>query len=241
MITFIIGFIAGVAVAVALTLLFFQKKKLHTEVEILKEQMKDLSVYLDGLPSVPKEKRKKIVIEGLRAEGEKAVGEYKWAEAIDYFQKALTLATGKDKGVILQRLGWCYYFTGDLSQALRNLQESLEQARLIKDSQGEAANLGNIGTIYQAKGDLDQALKYHQESLKIKKEIGYKQGEANSLNNLAAVYQQKGDLDKTLKCLEQALKIFEEIGMPEEIGIVKENIKRISQQMKQMKAKANDG
>ena len=199
----------------ALAILFSQKRKLDKEVEILKEQMKGLSVYLDGLPSVPKEKRKEIAIEGLRAEGEKAMDEYRWSEAVDYFEKALTLASGKDRAIILHRLGKCYYFIGELDQALISLQESLKQAKVIKDRQGEAANLGNIGLIYQDKGDLDQALKYHQQALEIDREIGLRGGEASDLGNIGLIYRAKGDLDRALKYHQEALKIDKEIGLRE--------------------------
>lgn len=84
----------------------------------LKAQVKDLQAYFEGFPSLPKEKAKEILIEGLRAEGEKAMNEYRWSEAIDYFQKALTLANGRDKAIILARLGRCHYVLGDLDQAL---------------------------------------------------------------------------------------------------------------------------
>jgi tetratricopeptide (TPR) repeat protein len=55
------------------------------------------------------------------------------------------------------------------------------------------------------------------------------------LNNIGNVYYLKGDLDQALKYYNEALKIFEEIGMTKEIGIVRGNIERISQQMKNKK------
>jgi DNA repair protein RadC len=66
----------------------------------------------------------------------------------------------------------------------------------------------------------------------IDKEIGYKEGEANQLDNIGVIYGTKGDLDQALKYYNEALKIFEEIGMTKQIGIVKGNIERISQQKK---------
>jgi tetratricopeptide (TPR) repeat protein len=118
---------------------------------------------------------------------------------------------------------------------LKYHQDALEIDKEIGFRQGEANSLGNIGVIYQDRGDLDQALKYHREALEINKQIGHKEGEAAQLGNIGLIYKAKGDLDQALKYMNDALKIFEEIGMPEQIGIVKRNIERISQQMKQMK------
>jgi tetratricopeptide (TPR) repeat protein len=139
----------------------------------------------------------------------------------------------------LGNIGVIYRAKGDLDQALKYLEEALKIHKEIGYRQGEASDLGNIGLIYQDKGDLDQALKNQKEALEIDKEMGFREGEANSLGNIGLIYQAKGDLDQALKYMNDTLKIFEEIGMPEQIGIMKRNIERISQQMKQMK-KSND-
>jgi tetratricopeptide (TPR) repeat protein len=83
--------------------------------------------------------------------------------------------------------------------------------------------------VYFSKGNLDEALTQYEEAVKIHKDIGFREGEATALGNIGVIYQDKGDLDQALKYLNEALKIFEEIGMPEQIEIVKRNIKRIKE------------
>jgi hypothetical protein len=57
------------------------------------------------------------------------------------------------------------------------------------------------------------------------------------LSNIGLIHSDKGDLYQALKYMNQALKMFEEMGMPEQIGIAKSNIERISQQIKKAKKK----
>lgn len=192
-----------------------EPRAISEEVEILKERMKDLPVYLDRSASVSKGKGKEDAMEGLRTEGKEAMYEGRWREAIDYFQKALTLASGKDKTILLHRVGICNYFIGNLDQALANFEESLSQAREVQDRQTEAVVLGNIGLIYQKKDDLDKALKCYEDALKIDSQIGRREHVAIGLSNIAQIYQAKGDLDSALKYLENALKIAKDIGFRE--------------------------
>jgi len=160
-------------------------------------------------------------------------------QALKYLQEALKIdkEIGLREGEAsdLGNIGLIYQDRGDLDQALKYHREALKIHKEVGYRGGEASALGNIGVIYQAKGDLDQALKYQKEALKIDKEIGFREGEATALNNIGLAYETKGNLEQALKYYNEALKIFEEIGMPKEIGIVKGNIERVSQQMKQMK------
>lgn len=171
--------------------------------------------------------------------GNSFYGQSKLDEALGSYKQALSFAErAKDdegKAAALGNIGAIYQTEGDLDQALKYHQEALKIDKEIGYREAEASALGNIGLIYQTKGDLDQALKYQKEALEIHKEIGFRKGEAAQLGNIGLIYEAKGDLDQGLKYLNEALKIFEEIGMPEQIGRVKGNIERISQQMKQMK------
>ena len=198
---------------------FLQRKKIRTEIDGLRasvDRLQDvfgsLPPYIDGLPSVPKEKALEIAVEGLRAEGEKAMEECRWNEAIEYFNRTLALVNGKDKAVLLSKRGRCHWVSGNLGEAEADLQQSLQIAKSMKDSKGQASSLGNIGLIYQDKGDLDQALKYHQDALEIARQIGYRQGEASDLGNIGIVFYLKGELDQALKYQQDALKIHREVG-----------------------------
>ena len=158
-------------------------------------------------------------------------------QALKHLQNALNICReiGYKQGEANQlgNIGLVYYTAkADLDQARKYHEDALKIDREIGYKQGEGNQLGNIGLIYRHKGDLGQALKYQKDALKIHREIGYKRGEASASANIGNVWYLRGDLDQALKYMNQALKMFEEMGMREQIGIVKTNIERISQQIK---------
>ncbi len=158
-------------------------------------------------------------------------------QALKYHKDALKMHRGigykPGEAQDLIAVGLVLAARGKFDQALSHYEAAVEIHREIGFKKGEATALGNIGLVYSAKGDLDQALKYHKDALRIDREIGYKEGEADDLGNIGNVNYLKGDLDQAFKHLNQALKMFEEMGMPEQIGIAKTNIERISQQINQ--------
>ena len=162
-------------------------------------------------------------------------------QALKYHKDALKIdrEIGYKQGEAgqLGNIGLIYRAKGDLNQALKYLKDALKIHREIGYKQGEANQLGNIGLIYSDKGDLDQALRQFEKVLVMERELGRRWGEATALGNIGLIYENRGDLDQALNYMKQALKIFEEIGMPEQVGIAKRNIERVSKQIKQMKQK----
>ena len=139
------------------------------------------------------------------------------------------------KNAELKRLfekGYSLYEDEKYVEAIGPFQACLKLK--TEDSEREAL-LILIGNAFCTLGKLKEAEDHYQEALLIGRRIKDKEGEASSLGNMGLIYQAKGDLDQALKYMNEALKIFEDIGMPEQIGKVKRNIERVSQQMKQMK------
>jgi tetratricopeptide (TPR) repeat protein len=157
-------------------------------------------------------------------------------QALKYQKEALKIdqeiSNKQGEATDLGNIGLIYQAKGDLDQALKYYQEALVIHREIGFRGYEARDLVNIGTVYYIKGNLNRALKYLEDALKVDKELGFRMGEATDLAHIGLIHKTKGDLDKAIKYLNDARKIFEEIGMPEQIGIVKGNIERVSQQMK---------
>jgi tetratricopeptide (TPR) repeat protein len=105
-----------------------------------------------------------------------------------------------------------YQTLGDLNQALKLSQDSIEIEREIGNRQGEAGSLHQMSMIYQTLGNLNQALQFSQDSIEILREIGNRQGEAGSLAQMAQIARQQGDavLERELRL--QAAEIRGSIG-----------------------------
>src|SRR5687768_16217687 len=74
--------------------------------------------------------------------------------------------------------------TGELSQARRLFEESLEKARVLNDKCVEADLLRWIGTIHRHLGEIHRAVECYEESLAIAEAAGSDSGMASALNCL---------------------------------------------------------
>ncbi|MFW9992548.1 MAG: tetratricopeptide repeat protein [Candidatus Odinarchaeota archaeon] len=107
--------------------------------------------------------------------------------------------------------GMDYLFLGELEQALKCVQASLQLIDALEDDYETAWSLNTIGVIYQAMGELEQALNYFQKGLSLSKKSSYKQDMARSLQNIGSIYQIKGELDTALEHYKEGQKLFEEL------------------------------
>ncbi|MGB8658647.1 MAG: tetratricopeptide repeat protein [Candidatus Zixiibacteriota bacterium] len=160
-------------------------------------------------------------------------------QALKYLEEALEIH-GKiifreGEASDLGNIGLIYQAKGDLDQALKYYSSAWQINMQIGRKEGEASQTGNIGNVWYLKGQLDMALWYYQRALKFYRQTGRQEGAAIQLNNIGLVYETKGDLDSAWQSYNEAIKIFQEIGMPEQIGKLKGNIERVSQQMKNKK------
>ncbi len=143
-------------------------------------------------------------------------GKYDYKQALELYEKALTLAEAKSdptgQARSLLNLGDALSSCGRPFQALSYYQQALGKYRELGDHRGEAASLGNLGIAYQLLSQYQQAIEYQQQSLSIKREIGDRQGEANSLGNLGNAYQSLGQYQQSIEYTQQTLAIAREIG-----------------------------
>ena len=141
-----------------------------------------------------------------------------YEQAIDYFQKSLSLAEQINDPIkqadALRNLG-------AISSKLRNWKEAtnyLESSLTIiqnypySDFQNnrekqiiEADILGNFGNIYGNQRKFNKARKYLEKSLSIAQEIGDKRIESLVINNLANIYAYQKNYDLALSCFETSL------------------------------------
>ncbi|MGA2781500.1 MAG: tetratricopeptide repeat protein [Smithella sp.] len=153
---------------------------------------------------------------------------YRFAEAVPYFQHALSKVKLPD---FYYALALAYEELPDLNKAEKTIIEGLDVATNKIDPAKKASYDNLLGQILQAKGDLDGALKYTERALKSDEKVyGLDHPKvAIDANNIGTILQAKGDLDGALKYTERALKIDERVfGHPNE-AIRANNIGQILQ------------
>lgn len=116
------------------------------------------------------------------------------------------------KGALFGRVGKIHVDSGELGEAERAFERSLEIFRKTGDKSGEGAALNNIGQLYSSRGDDETAHSYLEKSLKISREFGDRAGEGAVLNNISRIYAARGDVDAVLSRLANSLGIGLEIG-----------------------------
>ena len=155
-------------------------------------------------------------IDTLLANGRILIKLQKFDDALDYLNRALTLAIQVDNEVgranILQAMGIAYKQLDKPNDALKYYRDSLEIKRRLGQKAGIASSLSEIGQIQTRLGQVDEAAKTFAEALQIRREIGDKRGIGTVLINLASLYEDRSRLDDALKALREALQIQREVG-----------------------------
>ncbi len=103
---------------------------------------------------------------------------------------------------------------GNLDNAAKLCQESLQAYRQIGDLVGESHAYINLAGVYELQGNWDQADEAYQCGWAIKREIGDVYGQAMSSNNLANLYLKRGEWKGAQELYEQSLAIWESIHAP---------------------------
>jgi len=93
---------------------------------------------------------------------------------------------------------------GDIDQALRLYNQSLQIDEQINDVKGKSASLHQMAGILAQQGDIDQALRLYNQSLQIKEQINDVKGKAATLNNMAYCAGEMGDRPRQLELNLQA-------------------------------------
>ncbi len=195
----------------------------------IEESLNCLEAISGLLEEVPPEERA-----SLKARLYYQLGTVNWRKgnintALQWLEKALsTVKTLTHHEIlhadILNRIGTCYRYEGNLDAALKYYEQSLAIREETGNEADLAAILNNIGNVHYVKGDLDLALEYHLKSLNLKKKIGNKQSIARALNNIGNIHRDKGEFDKALQYYQQSLELHEKIDNPHDIADVLNNI-----------------
>ena len=119
-------------------------------------------------------------VEGLTAAGRVAIKRGDPQASLEPLNNALSLAVrfknDEARANVLQAIGIAYKRMGQLTEALKQYQESLEIKRQIGQKRGAASSLSEIAQIQEALGKEEDAAKSYGEALAIQREIGDKSG-----------------------------------------------------------------
>lgn len=105
-------------------------------------------------------------------------------------------------------IGSANIYLGNLNDALKNFEGSLELMEEIKNKEGIANALNNIGSVYMEQGNLMMAIKIFTKTLKIRESIGDRVGQAAALINIGSIYRDKRDNKKSIEYYLQCLDLL---------------------------------
>jgi signal transduction histidine kinase len=109
-------------------------------------------------------------------------------------------------------LGSGYLQKGELDEARKVYQKTLEIRKEIGDSLGMAKIYNNLGYIYQRKYESDSAILYFLDALPIFEANNDQLNVASIKNNIGVIYQQMPDYEKAIQFYEEAVEIREGMG-----------------------------
>jgi CHAT domain-containing protein/Tol biopolymer transport system component/Tfp pilus assembly protein PilF len=133
-----------------------------------------------------------------------------FAQALDFYQKAKTLAVaqnlqqGLSKALLYQANS--HWFQGNYQKAFRFQKESLKIAEEEKDKRQQAFIYNTLGLIYWTLNDSERALEHLNHSLELAEEIRSTLDVASANNNIGLVYRKDKKYEKSIEYFNKALK-----------------------------------
>ncbi len=137
-------------------------------------------------------------------------------------EQALALARAHSAqwtaGLALHQLGHAAHVSGDINQAVRLLQESVDVFRQEDDAWGQAYSLNCLGNLARIQGINDQAGAQLEEAVALWRRLNYSGGAAISLVNLGDVALRQGDYHRADALFKESLATFQRDGYLRGIG-----------------------
>ena len=126
---------------------------------------------------------------------------------------------------ILNDIGVCSYYKGDIITTIDYLKRSLVIREELKDDAQLRNAYNNIAFIYKETGLINESLELNFKSLELAERMKNEADISTSLNNIGQVYhQQLLDYTKGLEYYKRSLAIREKKGNKKDIGLIKNNI-----------------
>jgi len=103
---------------------------------------------------------------------------------------------------------------GQLDDAQRWYERSLEIEEEFGNRPGMASSYHQLGSLAQMRGQLDDAQRWYERSLEIKEQRGDRPGMASSYGQIGLLAKAKGDLRGALHWIVKCVALFEEFPHP---------------------------
>lgn len=156
-------------------------------------------------------------IEYYQQAGDQASEAYAHDEAIEQYQRALTIAREHGKTsdatstAIAMSLAGIHRQRGEYDSAEEYYERSPRKSEEIGDRDGMAQALDGLGIVMRNRDEYDRAQGYYERSLTLRQEIGDRSGEADSLHNLGNIAFFRGVYDQAEEYYKRSLEIKETI------------------------------
>jgi len=138
--------------------------------------------------------------------------------AVELTQAALVIDrevagdASEGEGWHLGYLGSAFRDLGQIEDARKCYQESLEIAQKIGKRWMEGSRLSDLGNIYRDLGLIQQAMRYYEKALEIARELHNRRDEAVCIGRLGTTYQMLGQIEQAEAAYQKALGIVRDIG-----------------------------
>ncbi len=157
-----------------------------------------------------------IICSALLALGDIYFSENKIAEALDCYNKSLTIGE-KTKNISTQALSLnniaiIYSRNGNLNKCIKTLENGLALSLQLRDSSNLPSLYLNLGFFYNQNNNQKKALDYLTISLKISQNINNNDAQAYALANMGSIYTKQKEFEKAETSLKNSLTIREKIG-----------------------------
>ncbi len=207
----------GIIVTILVSIYFHKKGKESFEEikkelpELLYQMIKQYGLDEDNLllENLNKAIAKATVFEKRRiiylSKGIQAMIDYKYAEAIDKFQKCNRLARkDSERCAYYYLIGICQKESGQIWEAKKSFKEMRGIAEKASLKPAIAAALRSLGTIYGVTGKNTKAFGCLNCALEITKEINHHRGQALCFVEIGHLYRVLGKKEKALEFLQKA-------------------------------------
>ncbi len=104
-------------------------------------------------------------------------------------------------------LGSLYYYSGNLSEALKSYSKALSLSQKLKYKRGIANSYSEIGMVQEAQGNYTDAIQNMYASLKVMEELGDQHHIISTYINMSLVFADHGDFEKALQNANKALEV----------------------------------
>ncbi len=146
-----------------------------------------------------------------------------WDEALRTGELAVKAARAAQADInvagLSHNLAVMYQGRGELGEARRLYDESLQIKQKLGNQSGIAQTLHQLAILAEAQGELDEARRLYDESLQINQTLGDQRGIASTLHELGRLAQAQGELGEARRLYDESLQIEKKLGNQSGIAI----------------------